>query len=238
MRVFVLSVLVVMAAAVLALPATSYAQGKVAVIRIQEAIARCNDGQKAAATLRERFGPKQQELEKQQREINDLQNQLKTQDKTLSDDARNRLLRSVDEKTRALTRANEDAQAEAQQAEQDAINEIGRKMINVINEHAKGAGYSMVLDISSPQTPVLYADMTLDITDKVIDLYNTAATQSGSAAPSGSGAPASSAAPASQPKPATPAPASQPKPATTAPKAPAPATTAPKPADTKPAAKP
>src|SRR4051812_4960879 len=106
MRVSVSRTLVLLAAAALAVPVSSFAQAKVAVIRIQEAIARCNDGQAAAKTLRDRFAPKQQELEKQQRDINDLQNQLKNQEKTLSEDARNRLLRSIDDKTRALTRQN------------------------------------------------------------------------------------------------------------------------------------
>jgi outer membrane protein len=213
MRVSVSRTLVLAAATLVALPVASFAQAKVAVIRIQEAIARCNDGQAAAKTLRDRFAPKQQELEKQQRDINDLQNQLKTQDKNLSDDARNRLLRSIDDKTRSLTRENEDAQAEAQQAEQDAINEIGRKMINIINDHAKSQGYSLVLDVSSPQTPVLFADQALDITEKIVEMYNSSAATSGSAAPSGTA----------------------PKPSATAPKAPA---TAPKPAEPKPAAKP
>ncbi|MBI2816975.1 MAG: OmpH family outer membrane protein [Acidobacteria bacterium] len=207
MRVFVLSVLVVAATAVLAVPATSYAQSKVAVIRIQEAIARCNDGQAAAKTLREKFGPKQQDLERQQREINELQNQLRNQEKTLSDEARNRLLRSIDEKTRALTRANEDAQAEAQQAEQDAVSEIGRKMMSIITEHSKGQGYSLVVDVSSPQTPVLYADSSLDITEKVIELYNAAGAKTGSAAPSSGAAPSGGAPPAASQSPAAKPPA-------------------------------
>lgn len=215
MRVFVSRVFVLLAALAVAFPIGSYAQDKapkVAVLRIQEAIARCNDGQAAAKTLRDRFAPKQADLEKQQREINDLQNQLKTQEKTLSEDARGRLVRSIDEKTRTLTRDNEDAQAAAQQAEQDAINEIGRKMMGIISEHAKSNGYSMILDVSNPQTPILYADQSLDITEKVIELYNAA-----NASPSGSAAPASGAAPAAAPKPAA---------------------VAPKPAEPKPAAKP
>lgn len=206
MRVFVSRVLGLSAAVALLLPVVSVGQDKVpkvAILRIQEAIARCNDGQKAAAQLRERFAPKQQELEKQQREITDLQNQLKTQEKTLSDDARGKLMRSIDDKTRVLNRANEDAQAEAQQAEQDAINEIGRKMIGVIVQHAKSNGYSLVLDVSSPQTPVLYADQGLDITDKIIELYNTS---SGTpAAESAQPKPAAPAAKAPEPKPAAPA---------------------------------
>jgi outer membrane protein len=116
------------------------------------------------------------------------------------------LLRTRDDKTRAFTRANEDATAEWQQAEQDAINVIGRKMINVITDYAQKNAFGLVVDVSSPQTPVLYADEGLNITDQIIELYNQTAAKpaaSGSApaapAATGTSAPAGSAAPASAP---------------------------------------
>ena len=185
---------------------------KVAIIDIQRAIAQSNDGQQAAKEIQTRFGPKRAELEKAQQEITALEEQLRTQQTTLSDDARNRLLRTRDDKTRAFTRANEDATAEWQQAEQDAINVIGRKMINVITDYSQKSGFGLVVDVSSPQTPVLYADETLNITDKIIELYNQttakpAASGSVPAAPAAatpaatgtSPAPAGSAPPASTP---------------------------------------
>ena len=175
MKVFISSCLLVSTA--LAFSIAGFAQDKapkMAILNIQAAIGQCNEGQEAAKALRDKFAPKRADLEKQQREINDLQNQLKNQEKTLSEEARNKLLRSVDEKTRAFNRANEDASTEFQQAEQDAINEIGRRMLGIISEHARKNSYTIVLDVSSPQTPVLYADSALDITAKVIDAYNAA----------------------------------------------------------------
>jgi outer membrane protein len=177
MRAFVSRTLVTLATAMLVLSVSGMAQDKspkLAIINIQQAIAQCTDGQEAAKTLRDKFAPRRADLEKQQKDIADLQNQLKTQDKTLSDDARNKLMRSLDDKTRLFNRANEDATQEFQAAEQDAINEIGRKMLDVINEHAKKNGYALIVDVSSPQTPVLYADATLEITTQVIEAYNQA----------------------------------------------------------------
>lgn len=198
-----------------ALPAAAPAQDKttkVAILNIQIAIAQSNDGQQAAKQLQDRFGPKRAELEKAQQEINALQDQLRNQQKTLSDDARNKLLRTIDDKTRAFNRTNEDATAEFQQAEQDAINEIGRKMMTVISEHAQKNGFGLVLDVSSPQTPVLYADAEIDITPTVIELYNQASAKT----TTGSDAPKPAAPAAAQPAaPPAPAPAAPPKPATT-----------------------
>jgi outer membrane protein len=182
-----------------ALPAPAQeGASKVAIINIQAAIAQSNDGQQAAQEIQAKFSPKQQELTRAQQEITALQDQLRNQEKTLSDEARTRLLRSIDDKTRAFNRSNEDATNELQVAEQDAINEIGRKMMNVLGEYAKKNSFAVVLDVSSPQTPVLYADPATDITKDIIDLYNQA-----TATPAASTAPA--AAPEAQANPTAPA---------------------------------
>jgi len=197
MRVIKRSVLPAAVGMVLALSGTVQAQQaatKVAIMDVQRAISQSNDGQQAAQEITERFGPKRAELEQQQKEIADLQQQLNAQDKTLSDEARTRLMRSIDDKTRAFQRNNEDASAGFQTAQQDAINEIGRKMLGIIDEYAKKNGLAMILDVSSPQTPVLYADETLDITDDVIGMYNQATAKPAAAAPLAPAAPAAPAA--------------------------------------------
>ena len=197
MKVFASLCLVICSA--LAFSIGGYAQDKppkVAILNIQAAIAQCTEGQEAAKVLRDKFAPKRAELEKSQREITDLQNQLKNQEKTLSEEARNKLLRTMDDKTRVFNRSNEDATTEFQQAEQDAINEIGRKMLAVISDHAQKNGYTIVLDISSPQTPVLYADSGIDITEKIIELYN------GKSKTTSTAEPAKPAAKPAEPKPA------------------------------------
>ena len=195
---------------------------KLAIINIQIAIAQTSDGQKAAKEIQDRFAPKRKELDDAQKEINALQDQLRNQEKTLSDDARNKLLKQIDDKTRSFNRSNEDATTDFQNAEQEAINEIGQKMMTVLSGYAQKNTYSLVIDVSSPQTPVLYADAGIDITKEIIDLYNqSVAKPAASAAPATPAAPkaASPAAPAAAaPKPAAPAaaaPAGSPKPAAT-----------------------
>lgn len=163
---------------------------KVGLINIQAAIVQSVDGQKAARELQTKFAPKQSELEKLQQELVGLQDQLRNQEKTLSEDARNRLMRSIDDKTRALNRSNEDFNAEAQTAQQDTFNEIGNKMVPVIEEYAKKNGYTVVFDVS--QFPVLYAEPSANITPAIIEQYNQVHAAPAAAAPK----PAATAAPA------------------------------------------
>ncbi|OFW20692.1 MAG: hypothetical protein A3H27_16860 [Acidobacteria bacterium RIFCSPLOWO2_02_FULL_59_13] len=193
---------------------------KMAIMNIQAAIAQSNEGQQAAKELQNRFAPKRADLEKQQKEIMDLQNQLRSQERVLSEDARTKLLRTIDDKTKAFNRSNEDATTEFQQAEQDAVNVIGQKMVGVISEYAKKNGYALILDVS--QTPVLYADDALNVTGDIVGLYNQS-----SAAQQTSGS--TTQPPATGQTSATPA--------TPAPK-PAPASEPPKPQASPPASKP
>jgi outer membrane protein len=168
---------------------------RVGIINVQDAIIRTQEGQKTAKTLQDKYAPKQQALEKQQRELEDLQAQLNKGRNTMSEDARNSLIRQIDQKTRTLQRDNEDASAEFQQEEARLINTIGQKMMAIIDSYAKERGYSIVLDISSPQSPVLYAVNTVDITNDIVERYDKAhglseASGGASAAPAaGAGAP-------------------------------------------------
>jgi outer membrane protein len=192
---------------------------KVAVIQIQAALAATKEGQKAAADLEVKLAPRKKDLDGKQAEIKDLQERLQRGGNTLSDTAKEDLTRNIDTKTKSYNRELEDAQAELEQEQQKVVGSLGQKMMAVIDKYAQQNGFAIVLDVSSQNTPVLYASNTVDITKEVIDLYDkTVFTPT--VAPSGAAA-----RPAAQPA-ARPAPA------------PAPATAAPKPAAAPPAVAP
>jgi outer membrane protein len=186
------------AAAPAAAPAV--APTKVAVIQIQAALASTKEGQKAAAELEIKLGPRKKELEGKQAEIKDLQDRLQRGGNTLSDSAKEDLTRNIDGKTKSYNRQLEDAQAELEQEQQKLVNGLGQKMMSVIDKYAHENGFAIVLDVSNQNTPVLYASSTIDITKEVIDLYDkTVFTPTPAAArpPATRSAPAPATAPAS-----------------------------------------
>jgi outer membrane protein len=190
---------------------------KVAVIQIQAALAATKEGQKAAADLEVKLGPRKKELDGKQAEIKDLQERLQRGGNTLSDSAKEDLTRNIDTKTKSYNRELEDAQAELEQEQQKVVGSLGQKMMAVIDKYAQQNGFAIVLDVSSQNTPVLYASNTVDITKEVIDLYDkTVFTATPTPA-----APGPAAARPSVPPAARPAPSAAPKPA--APPAAAPA---------------
>lgn len=183
-------------------PAGAQNPGKVGVINIQRAIAGTKDGQKAAAEIQSRFSPKKKELDDRQAEVARLQDQLGKGGNTLSDDARQKLMREIDQKNKSITRDTEDARADLDQAEQKVMSELGGRIQAVIDKYAKDSGYTLILDISSPQTPVVFASSTIDITKDIIDMYDKNAPASSAPAPATAKPPAAPKPPA--PKPAAP----------------------------------
>lgn len=156
---------------------------KVGVINIQQAIVSTKDGQKAAQDLQARFEPKSKEIEKRAADLQTLQQQYQKSSNTASEDQRNRMAREIDQKQKALQRDNEDARAEIEQEQQKIINELGGRIMQVIDKYARDNAYTLILDVSSPQTPVLYMATGIDVTADIVKLYDANAPAAPPAAP-------------------------------------------------------
>jgi outer membrane protein len=89
-----------------------------------------------------------------------------------------------------LQRDTQDANDEWNTEQQRLLQSLGQRMIAVIEKYAKDNGYSIVIDVSNPNTPVLYASSAIDITQDIISLYDKTSSNGGPAtspqAPTGS----------------------------------------------------
>ncbi len=151
---------------------TSAPPTKVGVIHIQNAIIGTKDGQKAAAELETKVAPKRKELESKQNAIAQLQDRLNKGRNTMSVEEREKLIRDIDQRTKSLNRDTEDAQAEMEQEQQKILQDLGQRIMAVIDKYARDNGYNLILDVSSPQTPVLYISSGIDITQEIVALYD------------------------------------------------------------------
>jgi outer membrane protein len=118
-------------------------------------------------------------------------------------------MRDIDSKTTVLKRDSEDFDTDLQEEEGKLMQELGGKMMKVIEKYATENGLAVVLDVSNPQTPVLWRATAVDITADIISLYDKANSAGSAAAPAKtppatlpSGAPAR--APATTPAPGAP----------------------------------
>ncbi|HWZ42075.1 MAG TPA: OmpH family outer membrane protein [Candidatus Saccharimonadales bacterium] len=179
-------------------PAPAAGGNKIGIVNIQDAIVNTNEGKKEFEALQQRFGPRNNELKTQNDEVEKLKTQLQAQQEKLSEEARSAQVKNISDKQKVLQRSAEDFQAEVQAAEQDVVNRLGQKMIAVLEKYANANGFAVVLDVSNPQTPVLWAAKTTNLTKELVDAYNV---DFPSAAPSAAG-PAATKPAASATKPA------------------------------------
>jgi outer membrane protein len=155
-------------------PAAASAPRKIATIHVQNAIVSTKEGQKATQELGTKFNSRRQSLEKKQSDLAAMQNQMRSGGATMSAAAKDKLTRDIDANTTSLRRETEDFQSDVQQEEGKIMNDLGQKMMDIIGKYATANGIALVVDVSNPQSPVLWADASLDITNDIVKQYDAA----------------------------------------------------------------
>ncbi|WP_263355534.1 OmpH family outer membrane protein [Acidicapsa ligni] len=146
---------------------------KVAVLAFQVAVAQTNEGQRNFADLQKKFEPKRAQLKAQNDEIEGLKKALQAQGDKLTPAESSSRAKTIDEKTKQLQRAAEDAQNDFQQEIQDMYNTLASKVYEVVSSYAQEQGFTLVVDVSQQQSPVLWAAESTNITQPIILAYNT-----------------------------------------------------------------
>ena len=158
------------AAGAAAAPATK----AVAIINLRGAIGSTAEGKQASAELQSQFAPRSSEIDNMTKQINDLQQKLQAGQGKLSQEEEARLTAEGQRLTQRLDRRRNDFQEDATAAQQEVLERIGRKMVDVLDRFARENGYSVVLDTSGQNSPILYASNQVDVTQDIIRLYDQA----------------------------------------------------------------
>jgi outer membrane protein len=153
--------------------ATSTAPGgKVGVINIRGAIGSTAEGKQAQAELQSQFAPRQTELENLNKQINDIRQRVDACQGKCSQDEIQRLTTQGQRLTTQFDRKNTELNEDSNAALGEVIDRIGRKMVDVLDRYARENGYSVVLDSSAQNTPILYASTQIDVTQDIVRLYD------------------------------------------------------------------
>ena len=176
---------------------------KIAVIDMQSALLGTKDGQKAVAEFKAKFAPREQEFQKRQSDLAAKQAQFQKTQNTMSDEAKANLQADIAKITKDLQRDTQDAQQDAQEEQQRLLNELGGRVMQVINKYANDNKITMVFDVTNGAqgNNLLFASTSIDITRDIIALYD----QTSAAAPAAKAPEAPAAAPAPARRPAAPA---------------------------------
>ena len=166
---------------------------KIAVVAFQVAVSQTNEFQRAFTDMQKKWDPKRQQLKALSDEMDKLTKDLQTEGAKLIDAERATRTRTLEEKKKQFDRNQGNDQNDFQQEMQELYAGTASKVYDVLSNYCEKNGYTLVLDISSQQTPVLYALPTTDVTKPVIEAYNLK-----------SGVPAPPAPPAGTPAPVVP----------------------------------
>lgn len=145
---------------------------KVCVINVRQAIASTAEGKMGSAELQSQFSARQIELERLNKQLEDLRQRLSTSGDKLSQEEQSRLTQQGQSLTKQLQRKQEDYQQEANQAQQEIVDRIGRKMTDLLDRYGRENGYVAIFDSSAQGNPVLYASAKVDVTQDIVRLYD------------------------------------------------------------------
>jgi len=148
---------------------------KIGVIDMQKALLSTKDGEKAVAELKAKFAPKEREFQKRQAELQAKQEQYRKTENTISEEAKATLARDIDAMTKNLQRDTDDARQDVDQEQQRVLNELGQKMMQVLQKYATDKQLTMILDVSGQPNNILFASNTIDVTRDIITMYDAAA---------------------------------------------------------------
>jgi outer membrane protein len=148
------------------LSASAADQLKIGVLDLQMCIQTSNEGKRIAESLKKKYTEMQDDLNKRQQELVEMQNDLEKQSLMLSVDAKEERQKEYDKKRRDLSYLLQDKNEEYKKAENDARVAILNVLSGVVETIAKEKNFDLITERANGG--VLYVSKALDITDEVI----------------------------------------------------------------------
>jgi outer membrane protein len=154
-----------------AIAPTVYAQVKVAVVDLQRALNQTEDGRRAKRQLKRLFKRRQTILDKKQTELKKMKADISRQKNVLSRDALQKRLEQYQQAFVKLQTTYVEYQRELAKKEAQLTGEILEKMQKIVQDIGQAEGYTVILERN--EGGVIWAPRKVDLTEKVIDEYNS-----------------------------------------------------------------
>ncbi|MBS1832135.1 MAG: OmpH family outer membrane protein [Acidobacteria bacterium] len=148
------------------------AQQKVAVIKLQEGLLATAELKKAQAELQAKYKPRQDALERLQREMEAISARLNNQAEVakLNQAGVTDLQTQGQRKQREAQRIQEDLEQDFNRDRQDILARSGQRFGDIVKKVAEEKGFDVVMDINN----TIYFKPVLDITNDVVAAYDKA----------------------------------------------------------------
>jgi outer membrane protein len=143
---------------------------KIGCVDIQKAVNECNAGKEAKKAITKEIEKFQRLIAEKQKELQTMKESYEKQSPMLSQEARAAKEKEYQNKLREFQRWGEDSQNEINQKKNEKERDISIGLQKVIQKVGADEGFTLVLEKN--ETIVLYASKSIDITDKVIKVFD------------------------------------------------------------------
>lgn len=156
---------------------------KIAFVVLQRVVAESAEGKQASARVQALQQKKVAELNERQKAAQGLQEKLDKSGAVMSEAARADLTKQVERANVDLQRATQDAQAEVQELQQQLQEEFQRRIAPIIEAVGKEKGLHYIFN--GPDSGLVWADASLDITNDVVKKFDQSKPAAPAAKPQG-----------------------------------------------------
>ncbi len=149
---------------------TASAQTKIGVVNFQKAILDTAEIKKASTDLQNKYKPRQDALDKVQRELNDIQTQLQSAGGKLSAQGEADLQARGARKQREAERLGQDLQDDVNNERNVILQRAGTRMQEVIKKLMDEKGLDLIIDVAN----AISFKPTLELTNDAVAAYDKA----------------------------------------------------------------
>ncbi|MCS7203207.1 MAG: OmpH family outer membrane protein [Thermodesulfovibrio sp.] len=167
-KVFVISVIIFLF--LFLLQTVSWAELKIGVVDLYRVLNESEEGKKAIYELQSMLEKRQRELDEKQKKIQSLKEDYDKKKAVLSEEARKSKEEEIERLSRELQRTAADYQMELQKKQNEITQSMLKEIRQIINEYAHKEGYSLIVE--KAEQLILYTAAQIDITDKIIAIFN------------------------------------------------------------------
>ena len=142
---------------------------KIGFIDIQRAISDSNAGKRAKERFQAQVKKAEAELLKEKTELERLKADLDKKGPLMKEEERRNLEGDLQRRYVNYQRTMTDQQQELRQKEGALTGDILKELEKIVNEIGKSDKFTLILE----RNQILYSDQGIDVTNKVIELYNS-----------------------------------------------------------------
>ena len=142
---------------------------KIGFIDIQRIIAESQAGKKAKDRFQAQVKKAETDIQKERTDLERIKNDLDKKGPLLKDEERRNLEADFQRRSVSLQRTMGDYQQDLQRKNNEMMGEILKELEQVVTELGKAEKFTLILE----KTQILYSDQAIDITTKIIEVYNS-----------------------------------------------------------------